>query len=102
MTKPTSTLNDLAKRPRVEKQEFIDALETLASNGKDLGLLEASSVIAILDRCDPPVVRKDLEMLKSKCREASSDLRRLGKSWAAQDWAKILDAVEWRLEQMPR
>lgn len=96
------TLSELARRPTVKKQEFVDALEALASNGKDFGLLEASEVIAILDRCDPPIVRKDLEMLKGYCRRASTDLEHLGKSWAAQDWGKILDVIEGRLARMPR
>lgn len=96
------TLNELTRRPTVKKQEFVDALETLASNGKDFGMIEANDVIAILDRCVPPIARQDLERLRSKCREASSDLIRLGKSWAAQDWAKILDNIENRLARMPR
>ena len=96
------TLNELVRKPRVNKQEFIDAMEALASNGKDFGLLEAREVAAVLDRCDPPIVRKDLEMLKGYCRRACADLLHMGKSWAAEDWDKILENVEKRLEQMPK
>ena len=96
------SLNELARSPSVVKQEFVDAIETLASNGKDLGFLEASEVIAIMGRCDPPLARKDLEMLMGYCRRASTDLQHSGKTYAAQDWSKILGAVEERLAQMPR
>lgn len=96
------TLNELARRPSVVRQEFVDAIETMASNGKDLGLLEASAVIAIMDRCDPPLVRRDLEMLMGYCRRACTDLQNSGRGYAAQDWSKILEAVEARLVRMPR
>lgn len=97
------TLSELKGRPKVAKQEFIDALEALASDGKELGLLvEVREVIAILDRCNPPLIRKDLEMLKGYCRRASTDLEHSGKSWAAQEWTKILETIESRLGQMPR
>ena len=92
----------LVESARVSSRELIETLEALATNGKDLGYIEASQVIALFGRCDPPLSRGDLERLKGYCRRASTDLEQTGKSWAAQDWGKIVDAIEARLSQMPR
>ncbi len=97
-----STLIELVRRPVVAKQELMDVLEALTFNGRDLGLVEAREVVSVLDRCDPPLKRQDLELLRGYCRRASTDLRNSSRTLAAQDWGKILDAIESRLGQMPR
>jgi hypothetical protein len=95
-------LIDLVKQAQVPAKEFRDVLEALSTDGKDLGLVEARDVVAALDRCSPPLARADLEMLKAKCRGASTDLANRGKSWAAQDWSMIIDAIEAKLAKLPR
>lgn len=95
-------LSDLVKQEEIPARAFRDELEALSTDGKDLGLVEAKDVVAALDRCQPPLSRADLEMLKGKCRGASSDLANRGKSWAAQDWSRIVDAIEAKLAKLTR
>jgi hypothetical protein len=81
---------------------LIDLVKQAQVPAKELGLVEARDVVAALDRCSPPLARADLEMLKAKCRGASTDLANRGKSWAAQDWSMIIDAIEAKLAKLPR
>lgn len=95
-------LMELVKLPVIAKQTLIDALEILATNGKDLGYVEARDVVAALGKTQPELSRADLERLKVACRGASTHLDHDGRSNAAQDWARILDAVEAKLDRLPR
>ena len=97
-----TSLSELVKLGKVASRVLIETLETLANNGKDMGLVEANDVVALLDRTEPPLVRADLERLRTVCRRASIDLMNRGQSWAAQDWSKIVNAIEAKLAKMPK
>jgi len=97
-----TSLTELVKLGKVASRVLIETLEALATNGKDMGLVEAKDVVALLDRTEPPLMRADLERLKGDCRKASVDLENRGQSWAAQDWARIVSAIETKLAGMPR
>ena len=97
-----TSLTELVKLGKVASRVLIETLEALANNGKDLGLVEAKDVVGLLDRSEPPLSRAELERLKGASRKASTDLGTQGKSWAEQDWARIVNAIEAKLARMPR
>lgn len=92
-----SSLEELVKKDKVTMEQLIEALERAISYEEGFGYVDPKNVVALLEKCSPPPVKKELERLKAICTQGERTLDDAGKSWQAGNYRTLLQAVNGML-----